>query len=270
MFPLRHLRLRVLEALGAPRQAIPVRARSCGRCGCRTTPCRSTRHSARDSGRAAPLRSAVAPRRERCSGWNGTMAATWEAWVTCCRLASSCIAIRARRRPRCSPRAGATKGTRAIASFSSCSPNPAGAISGSKWPAARRGPRAIAVRRATLLVEMFVNLFEVTGAEDTVRDQLDPEDVDRCRRNGARSATSDRRRAGGSTPPCGAGRSRLRRNPDSAPRPFAGPLVFHVALHLSVSKVPVNTPYTVVPSATTVIVNATWLSFTVPSRLDLP
>ena len=28
-----------------------------------------------------------------------------------------------------------------------------------------------------LLVEVFVNLFEVTGTEDTVRDQLDPEDV---------------------------------------------------------------------------------------------
>jgi hypothetical protein len=30
-----------------------------------------------------------------------------------------------------------------------------------------------------LLVEMFVNLFEVTGTEDSVRDQLDPPETGR-------------------------------------------------------------------------------------------
>ena len=152
----------------------------------------------------------------------------------------------------CSRRAGATKGTTATARSSSCSPSRRAAISGSRWPAARRGPFA---RRfhATCWSTLFVNLFEVTGSRRLAfATQLDPTAADAERTaSGARlpGPTS----SAGSTPRCAGARSLLRRNPDRAPGPVAGPLVVHCPRSSDRSRSRrLKTPLTVVPSATTV------------------
>ena len=80
------------------------------------------------------------------------------------------------------------------------------------------------------LRDRFVDLFEVTGSEDSLRAQLRA-----ARRTPNRhlpaAGTSGQTSRSGSPPRCGAVRSVLLGKPDRAPGPVAGALVFHRSRH---------------------------------------
>ena len=119
------------------------------------------------------------------------------------------------------------------------------------------------------LVDRFVDLFEVTGSEDSLRAQL-PEPPDDRRHTRRRTGLPDRRRSLARRRAAAAFAHFFSGILTALQVPSPAPSYSTVPVIRSFSTSPANAPLTVVPSATTVTMNSTWFSFTVPSSADLP
>ena len=119
------------------------------------------------------------------------------------------------------------------------------------------------------LVDRFVDLFEVTGSEDSLRAQL-PEQPDDRRNTWRRTGLPVRRRSLAGRRAAAAFAHFFSGILTALQVPSPAPSYSTVPVIRSFSTSPANAPLTVVPSATTVTMNSTWFSFTVPSSADLP